>query len=310
VRAGLPVCVFDFKNDYSEPKVADAVGLEVFDIERDGLPFNPLTLLGDDRGEGRPNAQIHEVAAILRRIFRLGDQQEAQLKRAIQQAFKELGVQLGARQSVTGLPAPSFDDVVNILVAEGRQTTALLNRLSPLFDLGLFPSDAGVKANFENLLAKPAVLDLHKLPSDSIKAALAEFLIVRLHGYVLKGDQPRQLRRLLVFDEAWRVKESERLEELAREGRAFGVGIAIGTQFPGDLPENLSGNLATQLLLHNSDISHRQSVARTLVGSASGPTASIVINQTQALAKHEGFFRNQQYTPYVLVHTLPHYRRD
>jgi DNA helicase HerA-like ATPase len=51
----------------------------------------------------------------------------------------------------------------------------------------------------------------------------------------------------MVFDEAHRVKDSKRLEQLAREGRAFGVGIVIGTQFPGDIPETMAGNLATQL---------------------------------------------------------------
>jgi hypothetical protein len=61
------------------------------------------------------------------------------------------------------------------------------------------------------------------------------------------GDQPRRLKRLLVFDEAHRVRDSARLESLAREGRAFGVGIVMGTQFPGDVPETMAGNLATQL---------------------------------------------------------------
>lgn len=309
-QAHIPVCIFDFKNDYSEPAFAKSLGLKVFDVERDGLPFNPLSLVGDQNGELRPISQINEIASILRRIFHLGDQQEAHLKRAIQVAFTSAGITVSGRQRVAELPpSPSFDDVAGILHAGGKQTIALLNRLSPLFDLNLFPTSSAARTSFEQLIAKSAVLDLHKLPNDRIKAAMAEFLIVRLHEHVLRGDQPRELRRLLVFDEAWRVKDSEQLQELAREGRAFGVGIAIGTQFPGDIPESLAGNLASQLLLHNSEIEHRKSVARTLVGSASGPIATQVITQTQALKKHEGFFRNQQYSPYVLVTTVPHYAR-
>jgi hypothetical protein len=112
-----------------------------------------------------------------------------------------------------------------------------------------------------------------------------------------------------VFDEAWRVKDSVRLQELAREGRAFGVGILIGTQFPGDIPENLAGNLATQLLLSNQDPDHRKAVVRTLCGATSGPEAGRLAGQLAVLQKHEGFFRNQQYAPYTLVETLPYYRR-
>jgi hypothetical protein len=153
------------------------------------------------------------------------------------------------------------------------------------------------------------ILDLHRLPDDRIKAAMSEFMIVRLHGYVLKGDQPRRLRRLLVLDEAWRVKESARLQELAREGRAFGVGIVLGTQFPGDIPENLTGNLASQLLLANQDPEHRRVVVRTLCGTTSGPDATRLMQQLMHLRKHEGFFRNQQHAPYCLVESLPYFKR-
>lgn len=305
----VPVCVFDFKNDYSDPAFAGPVGLRVFDVDRDGLPFNPLTLVADRRGETQPIRQIHEVASILRRIFNLGDQQEHQLKRAMRDAYEARGISVDGRHKVSALPAaPGFSDVVAILGADPK-SEKLLNRVSPLFDLKLFPDSDQVATTFEDLLGAPVVLDLHSLPDDRIKAALAEFLIVRLHGYVLRGDQPRELRRLLVFDEAWRVSASERLQELAREGRAFGIGIAIGTQFPGDIPENLGGNLASQLLLHNSNAEHRKAVARTLTGSASGPMAIQVIRQMGELQKHEGFFRNQHFAPYVLVRTIPHYER-
>jgi hypothetical protein len=309
VGRGLPACVFDFKNDYSDQEFAKSVGLTVFDIDRDGLPFNPLSLLPDKRGESQPIRQIHELTGILRRIFGLGDQQEAQLKKAMRRAYEDYGIAAEQRHKVASVgEVPSFSDVVTILEGDAK-ADKLLNRLSPLFDLELFPNDENAQMKFEQILDSAVVLDLHSLPDDRIKAALAEFIIVRLHGHVLKGDQPRELKRLLVFDEAWRVSDSERLQELGREGRAFGVGIAIGTQFPGDIPETLSGNLATQMLLMNSDIEHRKSVARTLTGSASSPEASRLIKQIAALKKHEGFFRNQHYTPYALVQTVPHYLR-
>jgi hypothetical protein len=308
-KAGLPRCVFDFKNDYSDPEFAGREGLKVFDIDRDGLPFNPLALVPDKKGESQPIRLIHELASILRRIFGLGDQQENRLKKAIRKAYDDKGISVEVRHKVAAVrKPPSFADVQSILEDDDR-SEALLNRLSPLFDLGLFPADEGATTTFSNLIGDSIVLDLHALPDDRIKAAIAEFIIVRLHGQLLRADQPRTFQRLLVFDEAWRVGANERLQELAREGRAFGVGIAIGTQFPGDIPENLGGNLASQLLLQNSNPDHRKSVARTLTGASSGPAAALVIRQIERLQKHEGFFRNQQYTPYVLVRTKPYYQR-
>jgi hypothetical protein len=306
---GLPVCVFDHKNDYAVEEFSGRSGLQVYSVDRDGLPFNPLSLVADHRGEAQPIRQIHELSGILRRIFGLGDQQEAKLKQAMQAAYESRGINPRMRYLVNDVQeAPTFGEVVDILSADNRND-ALLNRLSPLFDLELFPEQDAASTTFEELLRRQVVLDLHELPTEAIKAAISEFIVVRLHGYVLKGEQPRALRRLLVFDEAWRVKDSQRLQELAREGRAFGVGIAIGTQFPDDLPESLTGNLATHLLLYNQHIEHRRAVVRTLCGTTTGEAAKQLLRQLSNLQKHEGFFRNQQYQPYTLVETLPHYKR-
>lgn len=306
---GLPVTIFDFKNDYSDDAFARKHKLNVYDIDREGLPFNPLTLIPDDRGEAQPIRQVHELVSILTRIFSLGSQQESRLRKAITSRYEAHGIRPEVRHKVSSVASvPSFNEVKSFLEEDGKNEP-LLNRLSPLFDLNLFPDVSSASTTFEQMIQDCVVLDMHRLPDDRIKAAISEFIIVRLHGYVLKGEQPRELRRLLVFDEAWRVRESIRLQELAREGRAFGVGIAIGTQFPGDIPESLSGNLATQLLLANQDPEHRKAVSRMLCGSAAGPEARRLTEQFAHLKKHEGFFRNQQYAPYCLLMTLPYYKR-
>ena len=308
--AGLPICIFDFKNDYADPAFSRSLGLTVYDVNRDGLPFNPLALVSDEHGEVQPIRQVHEVGSILKRIFGLGDQQEARLKRAISAAFEGRGIAPRDRHKVADLPVgPSFAEVVALLDADDGNE-ALLNRLSPLFDLNLFPSEQAAPTGFEDLLADRAVLDLHSLPDDRIKAALAELIIVRLHGHLIRGAQPRALRRLLVFDEAWRVKDSKRLEELAREGRAFGVGIAVSTQYPRDVPETLSGSLETQIFLYNREAEHQRSIVRALCGATSGPVATQLFAKVAVLQKHQGFVKNSQHSPYLLVNLLPHYARS
>jgi len=311
VRAGLPVCVFDFKNDYAEKSFADRHGLRVHDVNRHGLPFNPLALIGDDNGEVRPISQVHELSEILRRIYGLSASRQAhQLRSAISTAFDNHGIRVDEWYEVERLKSfPDFNEVKTILEAYDRND-GLLASLSPLFDLNLFPRARDSSSKFDEFMREHVVLDMHRLPNDLVKAALSEFTVVRLHGHILRGDQPRELRRLLIFDKAWRVKDSARLQELAREGRAFGVGIVVGTQFPGDIPDELSGTLATQLMPGNQSVDQRRSVLLKLVGSTSGPEAQRLLRQMSMLQKHEGYFRNQQHTPYVLVKTEPYYLRD
>jgi hypothetical protein len=306
----IPVCVFDFKNDYSDDAFVSKHRLKVHDVNRHGLPFNPLSLLGDDVGEVRPISQIHELSEILRRIYGLSAARQAsQLRAAMSRAYENHGIRVDKWIKSKEIASfPDFEEVKAILEEDDRND-ALLDRLSPLFDLNLFPRARDSSANFDEFMKERVVLDMHRLPNDLVKSALSEFTIVRLHGHILKGDQPRKLRRLLVFDEAWRVKDSIRLQELAREGRAFGVGIVIGTQFPGDIPDDLSGTLASQLMLSNQSVEHRRFVLLKLVGSTSGAQAQNLMKQLSHLQQHEGYFRNQQYSPYVLVRTQPYYKR-
>jgi predicted GTPase len=310
VKHGVSACVFDFKNDYADEAFSASAGLTVHDISRRGLPFNPLFLTPDRRGEIQPIRHVHEIADILGRVFHLGPVQLGHLRRAMSEAYERHGISTRDHIRVTpNLSVPSFSEVVHLLEEHETGSPNLITKLSPLFDLGLFPDASAATMRFEDLLARPLVLDFHELPNDRIKATLAEIVILRIHGHVVRSEQHRELRSLLIFDEAWRVARSARLQELAREGRAFGVGIVIGTQFPGDLPDNMTGNLATQLSLHNINHEHRKSVAQQLCGLSGARATQQVMEDFQSLKKHEGFFRNTHYVPYVQVATLPHYQR-
>jgi len=308
----IPVCVFDFKNDYAPPEFSVPTCLKVFDVNRNGLPINPLALVaGNDRGEQQPIRQIHEVAGILGRIYGLGTQQRAGLRDALKEAYEANEIDVSSWVNLTEIKEeqyPDFNQVAALLRAD-RGHANLLNRLDPLLDLGLFPSASSVVVTLEEHLTQPVVLDLHALPSDNIKATLAEFVIVQLHGYLLKQKQPRLLRRMLFFDEAWRVAQSEKLVNLAREGRAFGVGLAIATQFPKDIPTTLSGNLATKIFLLNQEHEHRSTVARSIIGAVHTAAGQSLMAKLTALKTHEAVVSNQQFSPYQFIRSKPHFER-
>jgi len=139
---------------------------------------------------------------------------------------------------------------------------------------------------------------------------VAELVLIQLQGHMLRGEQPRALRRLLVFDEAWRAANSKRLIEIAREGRAFGVGVVAGSQFADDLSAELTGNLATKLHLYNSDASRRRRLVQALLGSVTGAEAAALADRLGRLKPFEAVLSNQQYAPYVVLRTTPHFERQ
>lgn len=301
-----PILIFDFKNDYTDD-FAQTHGFKVIDL-RNGVPFNPLLPAPTGAGGAQAIDHIFEVSSVLENTLGLGAQQVAQLRSAMEYCFESRGEPVREWRDVSEIKAPSMAEIVTRLSEEGAQL--LINRLGLLHDLRLLPSQEEARLSFSELLSGRFVLSFNLLPNDDrLKAALAEMILIQLQGYMLRGDQPKVLRRLLVFDEAWRAAKSERLIQLAREGRAFGVGVVVGSQFPDDLSADLLGNLATKLYLYNSDAQKRQSTIRALLGSSSGAEASRLRDLLQSLQPFNGIFVNQQNSPYTQVKVLPYFER-
>jgi hypothetical protein len=306
-RAGLSVTIFDFKADYCSADFAEPLGIDVIDVRARGLPFNPLQPPPRGASGVQPIEHAYEIAGILKRVFGLGAVQEGLLRDAITGVYRQAKIEPREWIDPTSTTWPSFDLVLDSL-RDDRGAASMVTKLSVLSDLGLFHASAGPGRSLQEFLNKRVCLKLSDLPTDEIKSALAEILIVQLHGYALRGEQPRRLTRMMIFDEAHRVKESKRLESLAREGRAFGIGIVIGTQFPGDISESIAGNLATQLFLMNNQSNHRRFIASQLLGTTSTSEARQLLDKLSALRPLEGVFSNAHHKG-VLVRVLPHYAR-
>jgi hypothetical protein len=306
-RENLSLLVFDFKGDYCDSDFADPLGIEVVDIRMKGLPFNPLQPPPRGASGVQPAEHSFEIAGTLSRVLKLGPVQGGILHKAITGAYSDAGIAPREWVDPNSVDWPPFEAALDRLRDE-KGTMSLVTKLSPFCELGLFPATSG-GASFESFINKRICLNLKALPTDEIKSALAEIIIIQLHGYALRGDQPRRLKRMVVFDEAHRVKDSMRLQTLAREGRAFGVGIVIGTQFPGDISETMAGNLATQLFLMNNQADHRRFVVQQIFGTTSGNESKELLNKLSKLKPFQGLFANTHYSG-VLLDVLPYHARQ
>jgi hypothetical protein len=304
---GIPALILDFKDDYSRPDYAEEEGFTVHDASFGSLPFNPLVPPADPiSGRVNPMGHVHELASMLQRIYKLGDQQTFQLREAIKETYEIAGV--GASPFV---PAPGqtylpFGAVRDVLIREEAHT--LLGRLSPVFDLGLFADDSS-ELTLDDLLHNPSVIRLSQLPGDQVKNAVAEFFLMALYNFLVRREQPHKLERILVLDEAWRLVNSPFLEPLMREGRAFGLGIIVATQFPKDLPDQISGSTATRMFLSQTKAEQLRELQRTLVGKTSGADAEHLANIVRGLAPLETLLSNNQYKPWVRLRVKPYFER-
>src|SRR5215204_3485682 len=131
-----------------------------------------------------------------------------------------------------------------------------------------------------------------------------------LYNLLIRQKQTHRLNKLLVLDEAWRLVESPFLEPLIREGRAFGLGVLIATQFPTDLPEPISGSTATKLFFSQTQQPQIREIQRTVISKTSGPEADNLAAVCRELAPLTCVLHSKQYPPYAHVRINPYFERQ
>jgi hypothetical protein len=307
---GYPALFFDFKNDYSDPAFVEELNLTVYDVVENGLPFNPLTLMPNESGMVQPVRQCHDLSSIIARVEGLKEQQTHRLTEAIKHVYELHNINPLTKISVETITSePVFSEVLLELANGDEVAKTVSYRLQKFIDLGLFPTEP-VDLNFEELIRDGIVLTMNDEANAKLMQILAEIMIVKIHALVKRGEQPRKLTRVLVFDEAWRIAKSQRLVELAREGRAFGIGLLIGTQKPKDIPEYLMSCLGTQIYLANNEPDDQKIILKALCNTSSGPTAERQLRAIKGLGIFEGFIRSNQYRSGLRVNILPHKDRE
>lgn len=302
---GLPALILDFKDDYSKGDYAAAEGFTVHDANFGSLPFNPMVPPVDpESGRANPMGHVHELANMIQRIYKLGDQQAFTLREAMKETYSIAGVGERPFVPVEGQEYLPFEAIRDVLIRE--EATSLLGRLSPIFDLGLF-SRGDDTTSLNELLSTPTVIRLSQLPGDQVKNAVAEFFLMALYSFLIRREHPHRLERVLVLDEAWRLVQSPFLEPLMREGRAFGLGVILATQFPKDLPDQVAGSTGTRLFFNQTKAEQVREIQRTLVGKTSGTEADHLGNLVRGLAPMECLLQNLHYRPWVRLRAIPYF---
>lgn len=304
----VPALILDFKDDYSEPVYAEAEGMSVYDPSEQSLPFNPLAPAADPRsGRVNPTHHLHQLTDIIKRIYRLGDQQAFRLREAIKTVYEDANVPTRTFIPDADQSYPPFEAVQHELVKD-KDNQALLGRMSPIFDLELFSAGAPV-ADFASVIAQSTVIRLAQLPGDEVKNSVAEFFLMALYNYLIRQPQSHKLGRLAVLDEAWRLVESPFLEPLMREGRAFGLGVAIASQFPTDLPAAVAGSTATKLYFSQTNVEQIRDIQRTILGKTSGIDADHLASIIRGLPPLTCVLYSKQFPRFVRVIVKPYFER-
>ncbi|MDA2933691.1 DUF853 family protein [Acidobacteria bacterium AH-259-D05] len=252
---GYYCIVLDFHGDVG---IKDAVTRRISLDSEFGL--NPLVISLDPTGGG-PDPQRFEVLDLLRNAFKpMGSQQLALLDNCLKATYLRFGIRQQDSESWKK-EMPHFGDLQRELEAriasnpKDLRAQGLRTKLSLAFDFQIF-SKSQVPYSLTTDGSSPPKglhLDLSKLPPQLQYMAADTLLKQIFRQHQLAGIQP--ISTYLLVDESKlctpAMKDSPlgALNRIATEGRKFGLGLIVSSQFVGHLGRDVVVNTFTKILM-------------------------------------------------------------
>ena len=236
----LGILIFDYKGDYNESKAdfVDATNARI--LKPYHLPFNPLALVKST--VFKPLLPTHTANAFkdtISKVYNLGPRQQATLLQCVMETYQASGINPGDPSTWDG-DAPTFDQVYQRYandeeIKKGDSLAAALDKLH-LFQI--FESNPSATKSLFDLLQGVVVIDLSGYDSDiqSLIVAITLDLFysqMQAAGSSKMSGNYRQLTKIILVDEAdnFMSEGFSSLKKILKEGREFGVGTILSTQF-------------------------------------------------------------------------------
>ncbi len=233
----LGILIFDYKGDYIKEDFVKATDAKVYDPYH--LPYNPLAL--DATPTSKPMLPLHtanDIKETISNAFNLGNVQKQKLRDAIVEAYESKGITKGNRDSWMLTP-PTIGDVCNIYMSdEDVAQDSLYAAISNLQDFEIFEPDAAKTKSLYSLIEGVTVINLSGY-DESIQNLIVAITLdafytqMQVHGHSNIDANKRQIRKMILVDEAdnFLSKNFNSIKKILKEGREFGVGTVLSTQF-------------------------------------------------------------------------------
>jgi len=233
----IGVLIFDYKGDYIKDDFVSATRAKVIDLHH--LPYNPLALvLGKNPKRLLPLHTASTLQDTISKAFNLGNKQRALLKELIMSAYAAKGIDRSAESTWTRT-CPTISDVCNIYLSdEDAAVDSLHAVLSELYDFEFFEPKGENAVGLFDLLEGVVVINLNGYNTEIQNLVVAITLDLfyaqmQIQGHSRIDGNFRQINKMILVDEAdnFLSKNFESLRKILKEGREFGVGTILSTQF-------------------------------------------------------------------------------
>jgi hypothetical protein len=228
------ILIFDYKNDYGSEDFVKATGAGV--VKPYKLPINMFDLTGAGESMTPWLDRFKFFSDVLDKIFKgIGPIQRQQLKQAVRQSYEESG-SMGRSPTI-------YDVHAKYKAILGNKADAPLAIIDDLVDMEMFAREPGDTKGFDKFLDGVVVIALNALGQDDrtknmlvavmLNMFYEHMLRIQKRPFVGKDPQLRVVDSFLLVDEADNIMmyEFDVLRKLLLQGREFGVGVILASQY-------------------------------------------------------------------------------
>ena len=299
-QRGVPSIIFDYQGEYAGGDFKRAVDPQIFDVMQ-GLPINPFELpLDPIAGRKRsPIEMMFRLADTLNTVFSgSGDIQLGILREAIEECYLQCGI--ATSDPATWDNAPPTLDVLQAVLDHmaqdrGAQVRNLQVRLQPLFKSGLFRSD-DVGFQFDDLFTRTSVILMTSGIKDLMLAA-SRFMLEKIYSTMLMKGVTKNLRVMVVIDEAHKLCGDETVVSLVKEARKYGLGLILSSQETRDFHPSVFANTGTLVALSLEEAD--ATIMAKHLGLTDKSEQRLAKDHILRQASGEALIRSQHFLPYA-----------
>ncbi|GAB6252002.1 hypothetical protein BCSAG_33200 [Bacillus cereus] len=290
----IDILIFDYKGDYIKDDFIKATNAKVYDLFH--LPYNPLALY---KGNAlKPMLPLHTANSIKETVataFGLGVKQKGLLRDLIMEAYECKGISK-VRQDTWDLPAPTISDVYEIfLKREDAKEDSLSVALKDLAEFEIFMPDSKNTQALYDLIDGVTVINLSGYDTGIQNLVVGITLDTFYSQMQTKGHSCidgdfREITKMILVDEAdnFLSKDFEALKKILKEGREFGVGTILSTQFLSHFAttdNDYSQYLLTWIVHCVTDLKRRE--VQSIFNTESKEEEDSIMNHIRQLEKHQ-----------------------
>jgi DNA phosphorothioation-dependent restriction protein DptH len=286
--------IFDYKGDYIKEDFVKATNAKVYDPYH--LPFNPLALY---QGKTfKPLLPLHTASTIKETIstaFGFGVKQKQFLNDLIIEAYESRGINKANKNTWDNMPPTLHDVYRKFMEHEDAKEDSLYAALKQISDFELFSPYNEETMPLFDLIEGIAVINLAgydpSVQNLVVGITLDSFysqMLTKGHS-AIQGDY-RELTKMILVDEAdnFLSKDFASLKKIMKEGREFGVGTILSTQFMSHFAtaDNDYSQYILTWIVHNVSELKKKEV-QSIFNTESVQENEQLSNKIRSLKKHQ-----------------------